>query len=314
MLDARAIHAKLGANGWREVLVATGIHEKFLRDKHGPCPACGGKDRYRFDNQGRGTFICSRCGAGDGFKLVMLVAGLSFSDARRQVMALAGIEESDRALSVAKTTSEEMQRAEPTLRVLAILRESCQIADCESARAYLESRCLWPLPNGSLLRAHAAVTYWHERQKIGVYPALVTPVRDGDGELVTAHVTYLTHDGRKLDTHEPRKMLSPLVGHESCVAPIMEQSGPVLGVAEGIETALSAAKLTGIPTWSTLNAGLLAKFTPPESVDRLVIFADRDVAGLEAATALMERLQERVRLEIRTPRAKDWNDILKAPR
>jgi putative DNA primase/helicase len=101
-----------------------------------------------------------------------------------------------------------------------------------------------------------------------------------------------------------------LTGHDGCVAPIMELPGHVLGIAEGIETALSAAKLTEIPTWATLNAVLLSKFEPPPDVDKLVIFADRDVAGLEAASVLMERLQERVRLEIRTPRAKDWNDVL----
>lgn len=311
MLDARAIHAKLGAEGWRSVLLAHGIAEQFLRDKHGPCPACGGKDRFRFDNKGRGTFICSRCGAGDGFKLVMLVSGINFSDAKRAVMSLAGVQESDRVMTVV-VSREEIKRSEPTRRVLTLLRESCQIADCEPARKYLESRCLWPLPAGTLLRAHSSVEYWHERQRIGRFAALVTPVRDVDGELVTVHVTYLTPDGKKLETHEPRKILSPMVGHEGCVAPVMENAS-VMGIAEGIETALSAAKLTGIATWAALNAGLMAKFVPPECVDRLVIFADRDVAGLEAATNLMQRLQERVRLEIRVPQVKDWNDALRAP-
>ncbi|MDI5829610.1 hypothetical protein MJN51_36035, partial [Salmonella enterica subsp. enterica serovar Kentucky] len=34
--------------------------------RHAPCPACGGKDRFRFDDNGRGSFICNQCGAGDG--------------------------------------------------------------------------------------------------------------------------------------------------------------------------------------------------------------------------------------------------------
>ncbi|WP_221347521.1 TOPRIM and DUF927 domain-containing protein [Klebsiella quasipneumoniae] len=40
----------------------------------GPCPACGGKTRYRFDDKdGRGTYYCSHCGAGTGLDLVMKV-------------------------------------------------------------------------------------------------------------------------------------------------------------------------------------------------------------------------------------------------
>jgi putative DNA primase/helicase len=88
----------------------------------------------------------------------------------------------------------------------------------------------------------------------------------------------------------------------------------ILGIAEGIETALSAAVLNGIPVWAALTTSLLSKFEPPPGILRLRVFADRDEAGLAAATHLMERLQGRVALEIRIPTApaKDWNDVLLA--
>ena len=55
---------------WSGILPALGIGESFLTGKHGPCPLCGGKDRWRWDNrEGRGTWICSKCGAGDGIAL-----------------------------------------------------------------------------------------------------------------------------------------------------------------------------------------------------------------------------------------------------
>lgn len=39
--------------------------------KHCPCPVCGGKDRFRFDDKdGRGTWICNQCGSGDGLELI----------------------------------------------------------------------------------------------------------------------------------------------------------------------------------------------------------------------------------------------------
>jgi putative DNA primase/helicase len=85
----------------------------------------------------------------------------------------------------------------------------------------------------------------------------------------------------------------------------------VLGIAEGIETALSAAVLDSVPVWAALNTSLLAKFQPPPDVTRPLIYADRDEPGLLAAGRLMERLQGRVKFELRVPAAphKDFNDI-----
>lgn len=40
---------------------ATPISERALENKHGPCPICHGKDRYRFDDlEGKGTFYCNQ--------------------------------------------------------------------------------------------------------------------------------------------------------------------------------------------------------------------------------------------------------------
>lgn len=54
---------------WDFIFQSLGI--KVGNGKHCPCPVCGGKDRFRFDNQnGRGTYICNQCGSGDGLELV----------------------------------------------------------------------------------------------------------------------------------------------------------------------------------------------------------------------------------------------------
>jgi len=53
-----------------------------LTNKHQACPACGGKDRFRFDDkEGRGTYICSNCGAGDGVDLLQKYTGWGFAEA-----------------------------------------------------------------------------------------------------------------------------------------------------------------------------------------------------------------------------------------
>ena len=48
---------ELAIGMWPQILPALGVGRGFLENKHGPCPLCGGKDRYRFDDKnGRGTF------------------------------------------------------------------------------------------------------------------------------------------------------------------------------------------------------------------------------------------------------------------
>jgi putative DNA primase/helicase len=200
--------------------------------------------------------------------------------------------------------------ARPTDRVLRLRRDRCAIENCDDAVDYLASRALWPLPLGCTLRAHSTVEYWNEGQRIGRYPALIADVVDLAGALVTCHVTWL-HHGKKLQGHEPRKLLGPMTGRSGCAVQLMA-AGNVLGIAEGIETALSAALLDGIPVWAALNTSLLSRFEPPPGVATLRVYGDRDEAGLAAALKLIERLQGRIRIEIRTPPApaKDWNDVL----
>lgn len=205
--------------------------------------------------------------------------------------------------------------AQPSARVLRLRRECCPVESCAPVVDYLDSRGLWPLPQGCTLRAHPLSPYFEDGQPIGRFPALVAEIRDLVGELVSLHVTHVPN-GRKLQDHEPRKILSPLTGRAGCAVRLVPLAGPVLGIAEGVETGLSAIRLHGIPTWAALNTALLAKFEPPAGVERLVILADRDVPGLEAAAHLMERLQGCVAVEIRVPPApaKDWNDVALADR
>lgn len=312
-IDVEKIHRTLGADGWVRVLQRLGLEDCYLRNRHGPCPACGGKDRYRFDNKrGRGDFYCTQCEPGDGIKLVMNWQGMQFVQACKLVIEVGGI---DGATSNYRPTppirsQAPQQPAMPTQRVRALLREACLVEDCESAMRYLKARGLWPLPRMHKLRAHPSVDYWQEGERVGHHPALLASVRDVNGEVVTAHVTYLQDHGAKISTHEARKILSPMTGREGCCVRLMHFEDGALGIAEGIETAFSAAALHGMPVWAALNTSLLAKFEPPPQVTHMVIFADRDIAGIDAAAALMQRLQGRVTFELQMPKTGDWNDVL----
>lgn len=58
---------------WPDVLSLMGIDVPASPRAQVACPACGGKDRFRFDDDGRGAHFCNACGAGDGLELVKKV-------------------------------------------------------------------------------------------------------------------------------------------------------------------------------------------------------------------------------------------------
>ena len=85
----------------------------------------------------------------------------------------------------------------------------------------------------------------------------------------------------------------------------------VLGIAEGIETALAATKLTGIPCWAAVCAHGLEHWEPPDGV-AVTIFGDNDTnfVGQVAAYGLAKRLVRRlISVNVRIPpNHGDWCD------
>jgi putative DNA primase/helicase len=86
---------------WPELLGAlAGLSPEQLTDKHQPCPACAGEDRYRWDrDDGPGGWYCNQCGgkdhaggAGSGMDLLTRVTGWDFKQACRRIEQHLGIE------------------------------------------------------------------------------------------------------------------------------------------------------------------------------------------------------------------------------
>lgn len=305
-LTAAEIHARL-AGRWKSALVRLGINESFLSGKHSPCPSCGGKDRFRFDDRWRrGDWFCNGCGHGDAFTLLKRALGWTLTEAIAQIALIEPMLGPSVPL---RSDPVDVKPATPSARVRDLMRTACDPSDVLDVVRYLKSRHVWPLPSGCALRAHVGAEYFEDRECIGRYPALVAPVVDIVGALVTTHVTYLER-GAKLTGHDPRKLLGKLTGRFGCairLAPATE----VLGIAEGIETGLAAMRLHRIPTWSAVSAAVIAKFEPPAGVERLVIFADRDTSGLEAAWRLRDSVTIPCELRVPPLPSKDWNDELK---
>ena len=305
------------AGRWAAILESLGIAPEFLRNKHMPCPACGGSDRFRFDDKDKGMWYCNSCGAGDGFKLLQNVHGWSFMEAKSAVESAIGL--SEEAIPARTARPVELARrpeiATLTARVRDMLRQTTSPENVPECVEYLKARRLWPLPPKCDLRAHVALDCYRSLEGKsfvleGRFAALVAPVRDVEDEIVTAHVTYVD-DGDKADVVSPRKILSRVTGRTGCAVRLMPIDGDTLGIAEGIETALAAWKLhKKAPVWAALNTPLLAKFMPPPEIHRVIIYADADVAGLTAAWVLRDELDGRCTVELEAPKNGDWADVL----
>lgn len=311
---------------WRCLLPALGVADSFLNKHHGPCPVCGGTDRFRFDDKdGRGTFYCSHCGAGDGFRLLELGNGWTARQALRAVSEALKI-----APRVAAVTGQASQRKMPgnpsadrekqRAKLNRIWRESIPLAEGMPGWLYLTRTRGLPLASiPHAVRQHSALTYWERgadgkpRNK-GSHPALVAQVAGANGKPVGLRLIYLTADGQKLPVSEPKKLQVIEPGATSGGATRLAEPGEILAVTEGIETGLAVLCATGLPVWAAGSAVLLAKMDIPPTVREVYIFSDNDSneIGQNAGKALALRLKNEHRaVELYTPPAAglDWLDV-----
>jgi putative DNA primase/helicase len=87
----------------------------------------------------------------------------------------------------------------------------------------------------------------------------------------------------------------------------------VMGIAEGVETALSAMMLTGMSVWASLGGKRLHNVELPPLVCEVHIFADNDQAGREAAHRagdVHRKLGREVKMRSPPPEFKDYNDFI----
>jgi putative DNA primase/helicase len=177
---------------------------------------------------------------------------------------------------------------------------------------YLRSRGVGLDVYPNTIRTVQSLRYYDDDSN-STFPAMLAMVHDLTGKPVTIHRTYIAPDGSgKAPVEKPRKVVcrhgrSPHVR----LAPVM----PIMGIAEGIESALSAMKLFRTPTWSVLSTYGIETFEPLAEIERLIVFADNDAngAGQKAAYALAVRLSGRIVVEVKFPKepGADWNDALR---
>jgi hypothetical protein len=169
---------------------------------------------------------------------------------------------------------EVVEQIEPDGRALALWRSAEPIVDTLSHR-YLRSRGLSidPPPSLRFLPAAEYLPRVH-------LPAMIAGLQAPDRRVVAAQLTFIDPRGdRKAQGATPRRTIGKM--HAGAVR--LAAAGDVLGLAEGIETALAAMQLTGVPCWACLGAPRMARVVIPDCVRELHIFADADEPGRLAA-------------------------------
>jgi putative DNA primase/helicase len=287
------------AGRWREILPQLGIASRFLTNKHGPCPLCGGKDRFRFDDRdGTGSYYCNQCGPGPGILLVRKLHGWDHATACKAIDEIIGREPPPRR----KPEQFSRRRENSGQNILA------QATDRSLVQQYLEDRGLSTFP--AVLRGHRRLAYLEDGRFLGHFPAMLAPVVGPDGALRSVHRTYLG------PVPGSRKKLLSCAGTGAAIR--LFEPTDELGIAEGIETAIAAYELFHVPTWATISTAILESFVPPVGVRRLIIFGDHDAnfAGQKAAYTLAQRLSQKVAVEVEIPPdpGTDWLDALNARR
>jgi len=259
----------------------------------GPCPACGGRDRFSV-NRAKNIFFCRKSGkGGDAIALVQYLDGADFLGAVEVVTGrpnpggtggqkfdAALVERRKRDADEAAALREKEQvdfRDREIVRAHDIWMAAQPIAGSMAER-YLRFRGVQP-PKGAKLRCHANLPYWHclgtERGRqdwkvIHEGPAMVAAIQSGDGRFQGAHCTWIDanfESSGKAEIFHPEtgEQLASKKVRGSARAGHIHLGGAAdattLYVGEGIETVLSVreslAATEGLLFWSSISLGNL---------------------------------------------------------
>ena len=258
---------------WKDLIFpAFAITVPVHKNKHGPCPICGGTDRFRCDDrQGKGTWICSQCGSGSGFALIEKARGMDFDVIVQEVGAILGLSADTRVTDAdrQKWNDDEEKRR---------LQEEMDIRKAQDAASKRAER-IWKAKS-----VDRDCPYLERKQvknygcKINGKGNLLVPLFDIDGKLW--NIQEIHADGFKPYLKGARL--------NECFYIIGEilAANQIVCIAEGYATGASIYEATGHTTIVAFQSGNIDKVgiairsKYPDL--QLVYCADDDSATLEA--------------------------------
>lgn len=274
---------------WYKKLTEAGVDAACLVGKAKPCPVCGGKDRFRFDNKNNaGTFWCQQCGPGNGFTLLQKLGWTSpeimrFLDdgtvaktdgpimhapLQDKEFSPENVAKNRKQLQHAWSTALPLTGADPASRYLQMRVPGCDVSRLSSS-----------------LRFHRGMQYWEADEKgkfhkRGYFPVLLGRAVDGANNPITCHRTYLSRDGKKAPFENVKKQMKGVRKLDgAAIRVVTVPDSRVLGLAEGIENAVAVATASRyrFNIWSLVNCQNLEVADIPKGMfDKVIIYADHD--------------------------------------
>lgn len=283
--------AEFTTGRWPWVLTTFGIDEVFLRDVHGPCPMCGGVDRFRFDDkEGRGTWFCNQCGNGDGFDLLQAYTGRPFKELAVEIDRMKTGAPGADAFRPERSVEEKRNRLN---QAWAGARAPLLVDN------YLRNRGLKHTSDVVDLRGHEALDHYDKHSNTTArWPTICALIRNKKGQPISIHRTVLLPNADRKKTIMPPT--EKLVGGGIRLSPVQND---LLLVAEGIETALAGREFfwrawkrsdTPMGVWATVSAHMMKEIELP-TVKSIIVCADADrsYTGQAAAFELARKLKTR---------------------
>lgn len=280
---------------WPQLLPALGI-TVAPHGHHSACPVCGGKDRFRFDNQaGRGTWICNHCGAGDGLNLVAKTLDITTKEAAVKVAEILG---EAQPLAVHHDEAATQQQKDDARQKAAVQAKMLvNAARKASGNAYLEKKG-WA--DKEVLTLHGSGL------RVGgvdfAAGDLIIPLCDLSGNLVNTQLINVSGEKRMLAGGQVTGAAHHFEGSDNTV----------IWMAEGYATGLTIHALTGETVYVALSASNfphLAECLREKYPDALLLMAsdnDRNGTGQKKAKEAANLVSGKVALPLI---AGDWNDV-----
>ena len=278
-MDA-SIVKQAAQNQWTYILPTLGVSAAHLSNVHGPCPVCGGKDRFKFDDKdGHGTWFCNHCDpqAGDALALLRNIHGWSFPEVLKRVsdvLSLSNNSPGRRESNVYKLRRVQIQKVhiDRYEEIWSLWESGQQIVEGDLAWRYIsEARGIQITEFPEALRL--------QTKQFG-YPQLLCAFTDPHNELVQVQGILLTHDAQKAPVEKPKQFQSSW--HEGGNSPLrggaikLYEPGDELAIGEGVESCLAFYAQYRIPIWAATSKDLLKSVIVPHSVRRVIIAADND--------------------------------------
>ena len=296
---------------WPRLLIElAGIAPEQLENRHQPCPACGGTDRYRWDrDDGPGGWFCNQCGGkdhrgggGDGMDLLLRLTGWEFSDAARRIEAHLGLPRSGNGNGSGgfRHGAPMLRIPRPPLRTASHPSTAGPAVHIQPPRVAAPKRPARipsaPPPAAPPPDLGRATGQWCYRNAAGEPLFWIQRIESSTGDKrrkVFVHRTWLDGSWHFPSRRDPFSSEWPAPRPLYRLPELHQQPHSPVVVVEGEKTADAAAQLLidqVVVSWCNGSRALHTADWKPLAGRQVILWPDADAAGRQAMAALSELL------------------------